>query len=113
MSRVIREHSIGWQPVRPELTEGVEGKLLLDGDTKVMLTRVAPGGVFRPHRDPYGHLFHLLKGQARVQVEAETYELGPGDSLEIEPGELHGYANCGEEELLLISFNLANDPRAV
>ena len=106
MAKLIDSNSGEWQPVRPELTSGITGKLLLDGTTKMVLTRVAPGGVFRPHRDSYGHLFHILSGQALAMVEAQEYRLAAGMSLQVDAGELHGYENCGEEELLLVSLNL-------
>ena len=95
-----------WKPVRPELTEKVTGKLQLDGPTKMVLTRVEPGGMFRPHRDKYRHLFHVLCGQGLFGVDDAVYRLSAGMSLQIEAGELHGYENCGTEELLLISLNL-------
>ncbi len=106
MAKVIDSRSSAWQPVRPELTTGVTGKLLFDGATKMVLTKVEPGGVFRPHSDCYGHLFHILSGQALAKVEAQEYRLAAGMSLQVDAGELHGYENCGQEELLLISLNL-------
>jgi len=95
-----------WQPIRPELTNGVSGKLLLDGATKMVLTRLEPGGSFRPHRDSYGHLFHILAGSGRFRVEEQEQQLSAGMTLQVEAGELHGYENCAAEQLLLISLNL-------
>ena len=109
MAKLIDPRAADWQPVRPELTTGITGKLLLDGATKVVLTRVAPGGIFRPHRDSYGHLFHILSGQVLARVEAQEYRLSAGMSLQVDVGELHGYENCGTAELLLISLNLPQD----
>lgn len=109
MARMIKDSNIDWSPVRPELTQGVEGKLLLDGATKIVLTRIASGGKFRVHRDPYGHLFHILTGRARVQVGGAFYDLDPGEGVRIAPGELHGYENRGDKEMLLISVNLPTD----
>ncbi len=106
MKRLIADTADAWKVVRPELTQGVEGKTLLDGATKIVLTRVAPGGLFRPHRDTYGHLFQILSGRIRVQVEQDTYEVGPGEGLRVAPGELHGYENCSAEALLMIAVNL-------
>ena len=94
-----------WQPVRPDLTSGVIGKLLHEDPMKTVLTRVDPGGFFRPHRDHYGHLFHILSGEGMFSVEGEDYHLTAGMSLQIQAGALHGYENCGKEELLLISVN--------
>jgi quercetin dioxygenase-like cupin family protein len=106
MTRLIDTQAQAWQPVRPELTSGVSGLLLLDGPVRMVLTRVAPGGIFRLHRDQYGHLFHLLAGAGRFRVEGEEYPLGAGMVLQLQAGELHGYENSGEEDLLLLSVNL-------
>ncbi len=106
MAKLIDPAGMPWQPVRGELTSGVTGKLLLDGAIKIVLTRVAAKGIFRPHRDRYGHLFYILAGQARLQVEDQSYRLDVGMSLQVEAGELHGYQNCGDEDLLLLSTNL-------
>lgn len=106
MAKLIETTKQGWQPVRPELTAGVTGKLLLDGPTKIVLTKVEPGGAFRTHRDNHGHLFHILSGECLFQVEAQEYRLTPGLALQIEAGELHSYKNTGEERLHMTSVNL-------
>jgi quercetin dioxygenase-like cupin family protein len=107
MSRLIDTDALDWQPVRPELTHGVSGKLLLDAATRIVLTRVEPGGIFPPHRDAYGHLFHFLSGAGVLTLGDQRKVVGPGISVQIEAGELHGYENNGKEDLLLISVNLA------
>ena len=109
MARLIKETSVVWSPVRPELTRGVEGKLLRDGLPRIVLTKVVSGGQFYPHRDTYGHLFQVLSGRARVQVEEELWDLGAGEEIRIAPGELHGYENLEAEDLLLISVNLPGE----
>lgn len=95
-----------WRAIRPELTSGVSGKLLLDGAMKIVLTKVAPGGVFRPHRDSYGHLFHVLAGRGVATVEDRQYPLAEGIVVNVAAGELHGYENCTDKDLVLISVNL-------
>lgn len=106
MGRIRDINAEQWQPLRPELTSGVSGKLLHAGAIRVVLTRVAPGGEFRPHRDAYGHLFQILAGVGEVVIAAEVVAVAPGNCIEIEPGELHGYRNTGTGELLLLSINL-------
>jgi quercetin dioxygenase-like cupin family protein len=106
MARLVDIAQPSWRPIRPELTVGVSGKLLLDGPTKIVLTKVEPGGVFRPHRDSYGHLFHVLSGRGMVWVDSLEYPVVAGMMLRVEAGDLHGYENRGEEDLLLISVNL-------
>lgn len=111
MAKWIGDAQQPWQTVRPGLTRGVSGKLLLDGSTRIVLTRVAPGGMFRAHRDRYGHVFHILSGRGVAQVEAGEYPLAAGMTLQIEAGELHSYENHGDEDLLLISVNLPEASR--
>jgi quercetin dioxygenase-like cupin family protein len=106
VSEFLEDDSLAWQPVRPEITEGVSGKVLLAGPTRAVLTRVAPGGRFAPHRDPYAHLFYVLTGTAEVAAGEERRRVGPGSVVRIAAGEFHGYENSGMEELLLLSLNL-------
>lgn len=106
MAEFLDDDSLAWQPVRPEITQGVSGKVLLAGPTRAVLTRVEPGGRFMPHRDSYGHLFYILAGHGEVSAGAERRAVGPGAVVRIGAGELHGYENTGESDLLLISLNL-------
>jgi quercetin dioxygenase-like cupin family protein len=106
MAEFLDSESIPWHPVRPEITRDVSGKILLDGPTKAVLTRVAPGGRFAPHRDPYAHLFYILEGEGRVLAGTEERAVGPGSVVRVPAGELHGYENTGTEEIILLSLNL-------
>ncbi len=106
MGKVFDANSIGWQPVRPEVTDAVFGKTLLDGNVKAVLTRVAPGGKFRKHRDKYAHLFYFLSGEGVLLIGGEKFTVRTGHMAQIDAGELHGYENAGDEDLILISMNL-------
>ncbi len=106
MSEIFRTEALEWQPVRPDVTQGVYGKTLLDVGMKIVLTRVAPGGSFAPHRDPYGHLFYFLAGCGIVRVGDWETEAGPGLVVRVAPGELHSYENTGADDLTLISVNV-------
>lgn len=46
MAQLIDTNNQDWQPIRPELTTGIAGKLLLEGPIKMVLTKVDPGGFF-------------------------------------------------------------------
>jgi mannose-6-phosphate isomerase-like protein (cupin superfamily) len=63
-----------WQPVRPQLTRGVFGKTIFDGDVKVVLSRVEPGGKFAVHRDDYAHVFYFLSGVGTVTVADSRFD---------------------------------------
>ena len=64
MGSAIRLDDLPWEAVRPGLAKGVLGRTLLDAGSKVVYTRVEPGGGFPEHVDKYGHLLYVLKGTA-------------------------------------------------
>ena len=106
MGRCVEVAALEWQPVRPDVARGVEGKTLLAGEVKIVLTRVMPGGGFSEHRDDYGHLFYFLDGKGVVHVGEEQFEARPGLSVQVAAGEPHAYRNTGVEEMILISVNV-------
>ncbi len=109
MAEFVDTATLESRPVRPELTAGVSGRRLLDAPIAMTLTRVLPGGSFKPHRDDHGHLFLVLSGQGEVLAGKERRQLGPGQMVRIAPGEEHGYANPGPLDWLLLSCNLPGD----
>jgi len=74
-----------------------------------VLTRVAPGGKFKTHRDNYAHLFYFLSGSGVVEVEEKNFDARPGIVVQIAAGEAHAYENVGADDLVLISMNLPTD----
>lgn len=98
--------ALDWQSVRPDVAQGVFGKTLCDGKVKVVLTRVAPGGKFVPHRDKYGHLLFFQNGKGFVRVDGKRIDVRPGIVVQIAAGEEHEYGNTGNEDLVLISLNI-------
>ena len=106
MSTVFQLNDLAWEPVRPALTSGVFGRTMLDAGTKVVFTRVEPGGGFAPHVDPYAHLMYVLSGSGSAISGGIEYPLTPGIVLQIAAGEEHSYLNAGSDQLVLISLNL-------
>lgn len=106
MSNSFDISSVDWQPVRPNITRDVFGKNMLDDKIKVVLTRVAPGGIFKTHRDNYGHLFYFLSGSGVVKIGDQQFDAHPGLTVRIQAGEIHSYENTGVQDLVLISMNL-------
>jgi len=96
----------GWRPVRPDVARGVVGRTLFEGEVKVTLIRVLPGGAFTSHRDAWGHLFCFLSGEGRVRVGESTLEAQTDVVVTVPPGEAHSYENTGGEDLVLLSLNL-------
>ena len=105
-SNILDITSLEWKPVRPEITEGVTGKALLDDKVKAVLTRVTPGGRFRPHADKYGHLFYFLSGEGVVMVGGKSHKAAAGITVQVPAGEQHSYENTGKTDMLLLSMNL-------
>lgn len=106
MSSAFQLNELAWETVRPALATGVFGRTMLDAGTKVVYTRVEPGGGFASHVDPYGHLLYILSGSGVATAGGLDYRLEPGTVLEIAAGEEHAYRNTGPKELELISLNL-------
>jgi quercetin dioxygenase-like cupin family protein len=106
MSTAIQLSDLEWKPVRPAITTGVYGRTMLDARTKMVYTRVEPGGGFTAHVDSYGHLLYILSGTGVAEAGGEEYRLEPGLVIQIAPGEEHSYRNTGQYVLELISLNL-------
>lgn len=106
MADVFDTQSLEWQPVRPDVAQGVYGKTLLGNGLKLVLTRVAPGGRFGVHQDDYGHLFYFLSGEGFVWLHDKQFKAVPGLVVRVNVGELHAYENSGKEDLILISVNV-------
>jgi transcriptional regulator with XRE-family HTH domain len=67
---------------------------------EVVLAELDPGG--STGDEPYQHgdseeLFFVLSGRVRLQLDAETYELGPGDSVQYRSSTPHRIGNHGTE----------------
>ena len=106
MSDVPPGEPKAWGPVRPDVAHGVVGRTLFDGEVKVTLIRVLPGGAFTAHRDAWGHLFCFLSGEGRVHVGGKSRVARADVVVTVPPGETHSYENTGPEDLVLVSLNL-------
>lgn len=106
MGEVLDSDMLEWQAVRPDVSRGVDGKTLLAGDVKVVLTRVAPGGKVASHKDDYAHLLYFLRGEGLVWAGENRASARAGLTVRVPPGEPHGYENTGTEDLMLIAMNV-------
>ena len=106
MGTFLDTDELEWQVVRPDVAQGVYGKSLFNEGIKMVLTRVAPGGIFAPHRDAYGHLFYFLDGSGVVGAGEEERSAKPGVVVRIAAGEEHWYRNTGNDDIMLISAKI-------
>jgi mannose-6-phosphate isomerase-like protein (cupin superfamily) len=67
------------------------------GDTLIFEHRERPGGFIPPHREPNSESFYVLEGSLEVDVEGQTYELRPGDFLDLPSGVQHSLRNAGSD----------------
>ncbi|HME44477.1 MAG TPA: cupin domain-containing protein [Syntrophorhabdales bacterium] len=107
--RIYELNESDWEPLRKDMTTGIVASPLVPPGTPIintMLVRVAPGGEFAAHRDPYHHIFYFLQGHGEGWVAEEAYPIKGGVVAAIPAGVVHGYRNLAEEEMVLITLNI-------
>ena len=71
--------------------EGIEQKTLVYGEKTLMTEFVLRKGAMLPrHAHPHEQTGYLVKGQIRLSIGTEVYEVTPGDSWCIPSGVEHG-----------------------
>ena len=73
--------------------------------TQFAKTSLQPGDTIpeHSHSDMY-ETFHILSGVLSVKIDDVSLELQPGETLVIEPKEMHSLNNFGDEQVDLIYF---------
>jgi quercetin dioxygenase-like cupin family protein len=71
------------------------------------LGKIGPGGLSKPHVDPYNHAFYFISGTGTVTVGKQSWLLKPGTIVKIPSGLTHGFANTGADDL---TFLVIYDP---
>jgi len=65
--------------------------------------RVPVGASTTPHYHPVTEeIYYLLEGRARMQIDDQFQDVGPGDAIAIPPGSTHQITNTGETTLKLL-----------
>lgn len=65
--------------------------------------RLPPGGMTTKHHHPQTEeIYYLLAGRARMEIDGEVCEVGPGDAIAIPPGAVHQITNIGGEVLTFL-----------
>jgi mannose-6-phosphate isomerase len=79
-------------------------EILSEGDAhKVKTIWVNPGKrlSYQRHEKRAEHWF-IVQGDARITLNGDTFEMGAGDSLDIEIGDLHRIENIGSTDVIFI-----------
>jgi mannose-6-phosphate isomerase-like protein (cupin superfamily) len=90
--------------------------LLKQPQLSVIEERMAPGASeVRHHHVHARQFFYALSGELTLEVEGREYLLGPGDGLEISPGQKHQVFNRSGSEvrMLVISQPPSHGDRVV
>lgn len=87
--------------------EHCDGWRLLDHrDVTVIQERMPPGESEVKHAHQRARqLFYLLRGTVQIELEGKLFTLGPGDALEVAPGQSHRVRNTSTRaaSLLVVS----------
>lgn len=109
MSFVIAPEDVTWNKLENPKIPGVGfafSESVIDNDYtetySAQLGLIGPGGKSTPHRDPYNHAFYFIKGSGTVQIGKENWDLSPGTVVKIPRGELHGFVNTGDDDLVFL-----------
>jgi len=63
---------------------------------------IAPGGFMPKHTNEVEHEQYVLSGRARIAIEDEEFEVGPGDVVFIPARASHWYRTLGDEPFVFI-----------
>jgi quercetin dioxygenase-like cupin family protein len=72
------------------------------GAYNLELTRIGPGGSSTPHTEPWSHLFYVLEGEGRLDVEGAEVAMAPGTVHPVRAGQLHHLTNTGGCDLVML-----------
>jgi len=99
-------------------TEDVKGHLgfksgtILDLPQKGLTVRVvtlAPGGIgpVPAHRHSDVHFFLVLEGALDLEVEGQTYKIGSGSCVEVDPDKIHQLRCAEPRETIVLAIKWA------
>ena len=63
---------------------------------------VPPGRTLIGHVDPMEEIYIIQKGRGRMQVDEETRDIKPGDTIHVPIGSFHELINTGEGEMTIL-----------
>lgn len=88
-----------------EMVPGVWRRTLCYGQRlMVVQTTLEEGTVVPGHRHPHEQITYIVEGQLSMEVEGQTYTLGPGNSL-LFPGDVEHGATAIERTLVIDTFS--------
>ncbi|MDP7503650.1 MAG: cupin domain-containing protein [Nitrospinota bacterium] len=105
------EDEIEWLPaalhrqlVQKELLSLAEAGELNLQLWKILRERTEPGGTVLPHTHDTAEIIHFTRGEVRALLSEERTDCGPGDTLIVPAGAIHGVSNTAAGPSEQISF---------
>jgi mannose-6-phosphate isomerase-like protein (cupin superfamily) len=78
-------------------------RLLNRPDLSVIQERIPPGaGEVRHFHQRARQVFFGLAGNLQIELRGQIFPIGPGDSLEVSPGDAHRVRNAGDVDALFL-----------
>ena len=78
-------------------------RLLARPDLSVIQERIPPGrGEVRHYHERARQLFYVLQGRLQIEVGMTPERLGPGEALEVPPGQPHRVFNAAEADAVFL-----------
>jgi mannose-6-phosphate isomerase-like protein (cupin superfamily) len=98
---------VNWLPLRGLAISAAAFKPLADagytgGAFDLELTRIGPGGSSTPHREPWSHLFYVLEGEGKLDIQGALADMAPGTVHPVRAGDLHHLTNTGKGDLVML-----------
>jgi quercetin dioxygenase-like cupin family protein len=88
-----------------EMLPGVWRRTLNYGERLMVVQVTVEKGVAVPvHSHPHEQITYIVEGQLAMEVEGQTYMLGPGDSLLV-PGDVEHGGTAIERTLVIDTFS--------
>ncbi len=76
--------------------------------TQFAQARIPAGSRVTLHKHSDMHeVFIVLSGRGHVHCNDKQQKVGPGTCIQIESGEMHGFENNGDEDLVVVYFGIA------
>jgi mannose-6-phosphate isomerase-like protein (cupin superfamily) len=98
---------VEWMPLKGLAVSAAAYKALAGDDYTggaydLELTRIGPSGSSTPHREPWSHLFYVLEGEGRLDIEGSLADMAPGTVHPVRAGRLHHLTNTGGRDLVML-----------
>jgi quercetin dioxygenase-like cupin family protein len=98
---------VEWSPLKGLAISAAAYKSLASQDYTggaydLELTRIGAGGSSTPHREPWSHLFYVLDGEGKLDVEGSVADMASGTVHPVRAGTLHHLTNTGGRDLVML-----------